>query len=117
MGPRINLPRRSVSAHRDEALLEQLYASLDILQTHLEDFFPIIGEKEVQTIVDELNILLKPLREWRNCKERALILTQIKKHSTHPALGTESLLCEHETILEEKIENAIKLLRSSKFYI
>lgn len=101
----------------DDALLEQLYASLDILQTHLEDFFHIIGEKEVQTIVDELNILLKPLREWRNCKERALILEHIKKYSTHPALDTDPLLCEHEAILEEKIENALKLLRSSTFYI
>lgn len=101
----------------DEPLLEQLYASLDCIQTHLEDFFHIIGEKEVQTIVDELNILLKPLREWRNCKERALILTHIKKHASNTALDTDPLLCEHEAMLEEKIEHALKLLRSSTFYI
>jgi hypothetical protein len=101
----------------DEILLEQIYISLDSLQTHLEDFFHIIGQKEVQIIVDELNILFKPLREYRNCKERAVILTYIKAHSAHPALETDTLLCEHEAMLKEKIQNALKLLRSSKFYI
>lgn len=101
----------------DEDLLEQIYISLDSLQTHLEDFFHIIGEKEAQMIVDELNILLKPLREYRNCKERAIILKHIKEQSENSTLDTDPLMCEDVKVLEEKIENALKLLRSSKFYI
>lgn len=101
----------------DEDLLEQIYTSLDALQTHLEDFFHVIGKKEAQMIVDELNILLKPLREYRNCKERAIILKHIKDQSENSTLDTDPLLCEQEDVLEEKIENALKLLRSSKFYI
>lgn len=101
----------------DEDLLEQIYTSLDTLQTHLEDFFHVIGKKEAQMIVDELNILLKPLREYRNCKERAIILKHIKDQSENSTLDTDPLLCEQEDVLEEKIKNALKLLRSSKFYI
>lgn len=101
----------------DEELLEQIYTSMDSLQTMMEDFFHVIGEKEIQVIVDEFNILLKPLREYRNCKERAIILNYIKEHSDNSSLDTDPLLCEHIDTLEKKIENALKLLRSSKFYI
>lgn len=101
----------------NEYLLEQIYTSMDSLQTLMEDFFHVIGKKETQVIIDELNILLKPLREYRNCKERAIILSYIKEQSENLTLDTDPLLCEHIDALEEKIENALKLLRSSKFYI
>ncbi len=101
----------------DEAMLEELYVSMDSLQTLIEDFYHIIGEKETQILVEELNILFKPLREYRNCKERALILTYIKEQSENTTLDTDPLLCEHEVELKEKIEYALKLLRTSKFYI
>lgn len=101
----------------DEDMLEQLYTSMDSLQTLMEDFFHIIGEKESQIIIDELNILLKPLREYRNCKEREMILREIKEQSGNVMLDIDPLLCEHFDALEEKIERALKLLRSSKFYI
>ncbi len=101
----------------DDSLLEEIYVSIDSLQTLMEDFFHIIGEKEVQIIIDELNILFKPLREYRNCKERALILSNIKDESQTKTLDTATLLCEHEAVLDEKIANALKLLRTSSFYI
>lgn len=100
-----------------EELLEQIYTSMDSLQTLIEDFFHVIGEKETQIIVDELNILLKPLREYRNCKERAMVLRYIKEQSENTTLDTDPLLCEHIDALEERVANALKLLRSSKFYI
>ena len=90
---------------------------MDALQTLIEDFYHIIGEKETQILVDELNILFKPLREYRNCKERAIILTYIKEQSQNTTLDTDPLLCEHEAELKEKIAYALKLLRTSKFYI
>lgn len=101
----------------NEEMLEQLYSCMDSLQTLLEDFFHIIGEKETQIIIDELNILLKPLREYRNCKERKIIMDGIKEQSDYTMLDIEPLLCEHVKQLDEKIENALKLLRTSKFYI
>lgn len=101
----------------DDKMLEQIYSSMDTLQTLLEDFFHIIGEKETQMIVDEMNILFKPLREYRNCKEREIILNDIKKQSENKTLNIAPLLCEHEVALKERIEDALKLLRSSKFYI
>ncbi len=101
----------------DEEILEQLYTSMDSLQTLIEDFYHILGEKETQRFVEELNILFKPLREYRNCKERAIILTYIKEQSENITLDTDPLLCEHEAELKEKIEYALKLLRTSKFYI
>jgi len=101
----------------DDESLEEIYVSIDSLQILMEDFFHIIGEKETQIIIDELNILLKPLREYRNCKERAAILSTIKAQSETKTLNTDPLLCEHEKVLKDKIENALKLLRTSKFYI
>ena len=101
----------------DDGLLEEIYVSIDSLQTLMEDFFHIIGEKEVQIIINELNILFKPLREYRNCKERALILSNIKDESQTKTLDTATLLCEHEEVLAEKIANALKLLRTSRFYV
>ncbi len=101
----------------DEEMLEQIYTSMDSLQTLIEDFYHIIGEKETQIIVDEFNILLKPLREYRNCQERKTILREIKEQSQNTTLDTDPLLCEHESVLVEKIDNALKLLRTSKFYI
>lgn len=100
-----------------EEMLVTLYHSMDALQTLLEDFFHIIGEKETQMLVDEINILLKPLREYRNCKERAGILQAIKAQSQNSILEIEPLLCEHEQELKEKIERALQLLRTSKFYV
>ena len=87
------------------------------LQTLIEDFFHIIGEKESQIIVEELNILLKPLREYRNCKERAVILNDIKVESETKTLDIVPLLCEHEEVLKDKIAHALKLLRGSRFYV
>lgn len=101
----------------DEKMLEKMYTSLDSLQTLTEDFYHILGQKETQIIVDEFNILLKPLREYRHCKERKAILRAIKEQSENTTLDIDPLLCEHEDILEEKIDNALKLLRTSKFYI
>lgn len=101
----------------DDGLLEEIYVSIDSLQTLMEDFFHIIGEKEVQLIIDELNILFKPLREYRNCKERALLLSTIRSESQTKTLDTNTLLCEHEAALKEKIDNALKLLRTSRFYV
>jgi hypothetical protein len=101
----------------DDEMLEELYLIIDALQTLIEDFFHIIGEKESHRLVEELNILLKPLREYRNCKERAVILNDIKVQSETKTLDIDPLLCEHEERLKEKIEYALKLLRSSKFYV
>jgi hypothetical protein len=101
----------------DEELLEEIYTAMESLQTLIEDFFHVIGEKETQIIVDELNILLKPLREYRNCKERAVLLNDIKAKSENKTLDIDPLLCEHEAALKDKIEHALKLLRSSKFYV
>jgi hypothetical protein len=101
----------------DDKVLEEIYISMDTLQTLIEDFFHIIGEKESRILVEELNILLKPLREYRNCKEREVILNNIKAQSETKTLDIYPLLCEHEEILKDKIEFALKLLRSSKFYV
>ncbi len=101
----------------DDKVLEEIYISMDTLQTLIEDFFHIIGEKESRILVEELNILLKPLREYRNCKEREIILDNIKAQSETKTLDIYPLLCEHEEILKDKIEFALKLLRSSKFYV
>ena len=101
----------------DDEMLEELYISMHTLQTLIEDFFHIIGEKESRIIVEELNILLKPLREYRNCKERAGILTDIKAKSETKTLDINPLLCEHEESLKDKIEYALKLLRGSTFYV
>ena len=101
----------------DDKLLETLYHSMDTLQTLIEDFFHIIGEKESGMLVEEINILLKPLREYRNCKERTVILNEIKAKSETTTLDIKPILCEHEESLKEKIAHALKLLRSSKFYV
>lgn len=101
----------------DDKALEELYDVMDFLQTLIEDFFHIIGEKEARLIVEEINILLKPLREYRNCKERTRILQTIKDNSETKTLNTEPLLCEHEEMLENKIAHALKLLRGSRFYM
>lgn len=101
----------------DEALLEELYTSIDSLQTLVEDFFHILGEKETQLLVEELNILLKPLREYRNCKERKSVLMAMKEQSENKTLDITALLCEHSNVLKKKIEHALKLLRGSHFYI
>jgi len=101
----------------DDDVLETLYISMDTLQTLIEDFFHIIGEKESGILVEELNILLKPLREYRNCKERAVILHDIKAKSETKRLDIEPILCDHEESLKEKIALALKLLRASKFYV
>jgi hypothetical protein len=101
----------------DDKVLEEIYISMDTLQTLIEDFFHIIGEKESRILVEELNILLKPLREYRNCKEREVILNNIKAQSETKTLDIYPLLCEHEEMMKDKIEFALKLLRSSKFYV
>lgn len=101
----------------DDEVLKALYLFMDSLQTLIEDFFHIIGEKESRMLVEELNILFKPLREYRNCKERAVILNDIKAKSETKTLDTDPLLCEHEEVLKERIAHALKLLRSSKFYV
>jgi len=101
----------------DEALLAELYTSIDSLQTLVEDFFHILGEKKIQALVEELNILLKPLREYRNCKEREKILLNMKEQSKNKTLDITPLLCDHTNELQEKIVYALKLLRSSQFYI
>ena len=101
----------------DDEMLEALYISMDSLQTLIEDFFHIIGEKKTHMLVEELNILLKPLREYRNCKEREMILKSIKAQSENTTLDIETLLCDHVATLEEKISNALRLLRSSTFHI
>ncbi len=101
----------------DDEVLEALYIFMDALQTLIEDFFHIIGEKESRMIVEELNILFKPLREYRNCKERAVILNDMKAKSETKTLDTDPLLCEHEEVLKERISHALKLLRSSRFYV
>jgi hypothetical protein len=101
----------------DEALLLDLYTSIDSLQTLVEDFFHILGEKETQLLVEELNILLKPLREYKNCKERENILLDMKKRSENSTLDITPLLCDHTKELKLKIVQALKLLRSSQFYI
>ena len=101
----------------DDKDLEELYIAVDTLQTLIEDFFHIIGEKESKMLVEELNILLKPLREYRNCKERAIILNDIKTKSETKTLDIDTLLCEHEEKLKDKIAYALKLLRGSKFYV
>ncbi len=101
----------------DDEVLEALYIFMDALQTLIEDFFHIIGEKESRIIVEELNILFKPLREYRNCKERAVILNNIKSKSETKTLDIVPLLCEHEEVLKDRIAHALKLLRSSRFYV
>lgn len=101
----------------DDDLLDDLYTSMDSLQTLIEDFYHIIGEDKTKLIVEEINILLKPLREYRNCKERAMILEAIKDQADNQNLDTEPLLCTHEKVLRQKIETACKLLRSSTFYL
>jgi len=101
----------------DDEVLKALYIFMDALQTLIEDFFHIIGEKESRMIVEELNILFKPLREYRNCKERAVILNEIKAKSETKTLDISPLLCEHEEVLKERIAHALKLLRSSRFYV
>lgn len=101
----------------DDEVLEALYTSMDSLQTLLEDFFHVIGEKKTQMIVDEINILLKPLREYRNCKERAQILAQLKEQAEYATVNVDTLLCENIHEIEDKIARALKLLRSSKFYL
>jgi hypothetical protein len=101
----------------DDAVLEALYNCVDTLQTLIEDFFHVIGEKESKMLVEELNILLKPLREYRNCKERAVILKDIKIKSEIKTLDIDPLLCEHTENLKDKIAFALKLLRGSKFYV
>jgi hypothetical protein len=101
----------------DDEVLEEIYIFIDVLQTLLEDFFHIIGEKESRIIVEELNILFKPLREYRNCKERTVILNDIKLKSETKTLDINPLLCEHEEVLKDKIEHALKLLRASRFYV
>ena len=99
----------------DDEVLEELYLLMDTLQTLIEDFFHIIGEKESHLLVNGLNILLKPLREYRNCKERAAILATIKAHSSIQSLDIDPLMCVHEKELEDKIAYALKLLRGSTF--
>lgn len=101
----------------DDAVLEALYTFMDSLQTIIEDFFHIIGDKKSRILVEELNILFKPLREYRNCRERAMILNNIKVKSETKTLDIDPLLCEHEEVLKNKIEHALKLLRSSRFYV
>ncbi|GIT99046.1 hypothetical protein [Sulfurovum sp. TSL1] len=101
----------------DDEMLEALYIFMDALQTLIEDFFHIIGEKKCRMLVEEFNILFKPLREYRNCKEREAILNTIKEKSETKTLDINPLLCEHEKVLKDKIEHALKLLRSSKFYV
>ncbi|HFS82384.1 MAG TPA: hypothetical protein ENK71_00295 [Epsilonproteobacteria bacterium] len=101
----------------DAVRLESLYLLLDTLQTLIEDMFHLFGKRETEQLVEELNILLKPLREYRNCKERETILTAIKERSKNKGLDVTPLLCQHKEALEEKIAEALKLLRSSRFYI
>jgi len=101
----------------DDELLDDLYISLDSLQTLIEDFYHIIGEDKTKLIVEEINILLKPLREYRNCQERAMILDAIKDQAETKNLDIEPLLCTHEEILRQKIEKACQLLRTSTFYL
>lgn len=102
---------------KDEDILEELYITMDTLQTLIEDFYHIIGEKETRLLVEELNILFKPLREYRNCSDRTVILTYIREQSENKTLDTDPLLCTHEADLKEKITFALKLLRTSKFYV
>ncbi len=99
----------------DKALLDELYTAMDDLQTLIEDFYHIIGEERTKPLVEEITILLKPLREYRNCEERASILDAIKEHSENPHLEVATLLCEHQRQLQEKIAHALKLLRGSGF--
>lgn len=101
----------------DEVLLDKLYDSMDALQTLIEDFYHIVGEDKTKLLVEEINILLKPLREYRNCNERAMILEAIKEQSENKNLDTTPLLCEHKQELEAKINTALKLLRTSTFYL
>ena len=101
----------------DDEMLEEIYIFIDSLQTLIEDFFHIIGKKESRILVEELNILFKPLREYRNCKERAIILNDMKSKSETKTLDIDPLLCEHEEVLKDKLEHALKLLRTSRFYV
>ncbi|MCF6244946.1 MAG: hypothetical protein L3J43_07900 [Sulfurovum sp.] len=101
----------------DEDLLAKLYNSIDSLQTLVEDFYHILGEKEIKILVEELNILLKPLREYRNCKERESVLFSMKEQSENKSLNIKPLICDYTNELKAKIENALKLLRTSNFHI
>ncbi len=110
---------QTIEGHNEE-MLEELYGCIDSLQTLIEDFFHIIGEKKTKILVEELNILLKPLREYRNCKEREEILVAMKTQSKEQSendIDITVLLCTHVQELEEKIAHALKLLRSSRFHI
>ena len=100
-----------------EDLLDELYNAMDSLQTLIEDFYHIIGEDKTKLIVEEISILLKPLREYRNCKERTMILEAIKEQADNKALETKPLLCTHENELKEKIHTACQLLRTSVFHL
>ena len=101
----------------DDALLKEIYGDMESLQTLIEDFFHIIGEKKTQVLVEELNILLKPLREYRHCQDRKKLLAHLKEYGSSDGLQIEPLLCEHEAKLKQKIETGLKLLRASTFYI
>lgn len=111
------LLKETKEGHNEE-LLEGLYIAIDSLQTLIEDFFHIIGEKKTKIIVEELNILLKPLREYRNCKEREEILLAMKQQAQkQEEIDISPLLCTHTQELEEKIAHALRLLRASRFYV
>jgi hypothetical protein len=101
----------------DEELLEEIYVSIDSIHTLVEDFFHILGEKETKELVEELNILLRPLREYRNCKEREKMLLGMKAQLRNETLDITPLLCTKINELQKSIEHALKLLRSSQFYI
>ena len=112
-----DLLQKTKDGHDDE-MLDEIFIAMDSVQTIIEDFFHILGEKKMRIIVDEINILLKPLREYRNCKERAAILAAMAKESGKDILLDDNpLLCKNMKALQKKITTALKLLRGSKFYV
>ncbi len=101
----------------NERVLEELYVLIDALQTLVEDFYHLLGEQKTQLLVEELNILLKPLREYRNCRERQNILKSVKESAENKSLDISPLLCTDTEELQKRIEHALRLLRASDFYI
>ena len=92
-----------------------LYHRLDSLQTLMEDLHHIIGDRRLEPIKEEINILYKPLREYRNCIERQAILDEIAQG--HPMIEVGTLSCSRFEDTKEKLIKAIRLLKTSDLYL
>ena len=101
---------------QSEIIFHRFFESLERAQMLIEDFYRLIGQKRAGELAEEIDLLLKPLRAYRNCKVRNEIIERlIKLSGSAVEPNSLSIYCKERTAIEKRVLEAFRVLRSSSF--